>query len=91
MTVAEWEDGFRRDMHPEKEIEGWIRIAAAYLHFTGDKKMPYEAKKDYFRISLSCTNNGCDAALEVMELRRLSKARARGVVREIREKFHGRP
>jgi len=87
MTVAQWEDGFRRDMHPEKEIEGWKRIAAAYLYFTEDKKMPDEARKDYFRIVLSCFNNGCSTALEVMELGRLSKARARGVVSEIREKF----
>lgn len=87
MTVDEWEDGFRRDMHPETEIDGWKRIAAAFLHFTGDKKMPDEARKDCFRIILSCFNNGCSAALEVVELHRLSKARARGVVGEIRAKF----
>ena len=30
-TLAEWVDDFRRDMHPEIEVEIWEQIVANYL------------------------------------------------------------
>ena len=86
-TIEEWEHGFRMDQYPEQEIEVWKKIEAAYKHFTDQKKVPIDAKRDYFNIALSFVNNGYAAALEVIELRRLSKARARNVVRELQKMF----
>ena len=33
-TLEQWEDGFRRDTNPEKEIGVWCRIAARFVEFS---------------------------------------------------------
>ena len=33
-TIAEWEDGFRRDAEPEREIAIWCRLAERLVEFS---------------------------------------------------------
>ena len=79
MTPEQWADGFRYDTHPDKEIEWWTNLGGAFKYFTEGKGMSLEHRKDYYELCVSYFNNG-PAALQTVTLRRLSKARAKGVI-----------
>lgn len=36
-TLEQFEIGFMRDMHPEREVAIWLRIAMAWIYFNDDK------------------------------------------------------
>lgn len=38
-SMKVWVDGFRRDLHPDKEIEWWEHVAACYLEFIKSRKL----------------------------------------------------
>jgi hypothetical protein len=76
MTPAQWEDGFRRDLDYEKEIEFWANVAGAYRHFTTCKELSRAARRDVFNIVFSCLSNGLAVGLECGELKALSRAEA---------------
>jgi hypothetical protein len=84
-TSEQWEDGFRRDTHPEREIEIWANIGGAFNHFTRGKKLNIHEKRDVFGIIMSCFNNGPDAALECYQPEALSRATAQQIVSQLRE------
>ncbi len=74
-TPKQWEEGFRKDMHPDREIECWAKIGDAFNFFTRDVSSLQE-KRDILGIILSFFNNGPDAALECVECEALARARA---------------
>jgi hypothetical protein len=41
-------NNFRRDAHPEREVQVWERIAAAYLHLTTEHEFEMEQKQEIF-------------------------------------------
>ena len=49
MTLEQFEIGFMRDRHPEREISLWIRITKAWLayreDFLGNKTLPNEEER----------------------------------------------
>jgi hypothetical protein len=40
LSMDEWENGFRRDATPEREIALWLRAAEIYRMFTADEVSP---------------------------------------------------
>ncbi len=50
MTLEEFEVGFMRDLHPEREVALWCRITKAWLayheDFLGNKTLPDEDEKE---------------------------------------------
>ncbi len=84
-TPEQWENGFRRDTNPEREVEIWANIGGAFNYFTRGKKLNIHQRRDVFQIILSCFNNGCDAALECYQPKALSLARAQQIVSQLRE------
>lgn len=84
-TPEEWADGFRKDSHPEKEIEIWTSIGGAYNYFTKGKSMSPEHRMDYFRLVLMYFTNGPETVLGTVQLERLSQARAKAVIAKIKE------
>jgi hypothetical protein len=82
-TVEQWEDGFRRDMNPEKEIGIWVNIVSCYRHFTEVKVSDPAKKNDIFQLILACVNNGPERALATVTLKSLSRKRAAQIVAEI--------
>jgi hypothetical protein len=54
-TIDEWEDGFRRDRNPEREIAIWLHIAEVYETLTCERPLSLEAKQDYLKILLACS------------------------------------
>jgi len=60
-----WEDGFRRDTNPDKEIGIWLHIAETYSAFASDH--PREYRGELFRLVLACSNSGRDQLKHVFE------------------------
>ncbi|RZB30825.1 MAG: hypothetical protein SRB1_03105 [Desulfobacteraceae bacterium Eth-SRB1] len=63
-TMEFWLDGFKRDMHPHKEIEFWEHAAACYMEYVAINRLSPEQQKAAFSLILSVLNN---AETEVCE------------------------
>jgi hypothetical protein len=79
-TLAEWEQGFRRDMNPHKEIGLWLFMGELYCRFTTGRPLDADQKTDIFRTILTAVNNGTKYVLATECPRTLSKKRIRGIV-----------
>jgi hypothetical protein len=55
-TAEEWEDDFRRDRHPEREMLFWCRVSKVYDHFTKGRSLDLEQKKDIYRAVFTIAN-----------------------------------
>lgn len=53
LSMDEWEDGFRRDATPEREIALWLRAAEIYRAFTADE-VSAERRRDIYRCLIAC-------------------------------------
>ena len=53
-TYEFWEDGFRRDMNPEREIAVWLHIADVYGRYSADNPQVY--RDELFSLVLACSN-----------------------------------
>lgn len=60
-TYKEWEDGFRKDADPEKEIAIWLTFARKFSAITGQKQYSPAQKKDIYTILTSLMLGGKDA------------------------------
>lgn len=55
-TYEFWEDGFRKDVHPDREIAIWLHMASVYRRFAVGRSLPY--RQELFRLVVTC---GCNA------------------------------
>ena len=58
--MQEWEDGFRRDQHPEQQILAFACIAEVYSRITAQSSLSAAQKAEYFRLLVygsSCDRN----------------------------------
>jgi len=62
-SVEEWIDGFKHDMHPDREITVWLRIAATYIKSGRVMKLSIGKKKSLYRflVLFSMTGDKKDA------------------------------
>lgn len=79
LTLEEWEDGFRRDATPEREIALWSHAADIYLQFTTDESAP-DRRSDVYRCIVTCMATGPDSVWEVLRPAVLEKSEAKQVV-----------
>jgi len=85
LSFEEWEDGFRRDGHPEREIAGWWYAADVYRLFTADEPSA-ERRRDVYRLLIACmTTTSPDAVWHVVQFESLSRPEAQRIVR----RFYG--
>jgi hypothetical protein len=87
-TVEEWEDGFRRDTHPAKEIAVWSVIERHFKHFTEGRWLSVEQKDDIFKVILACSVNGPDFVLQTTNPRTLSRKRVKQIADYCRGSKH---
>ena len=80
-TYEEWEDGFRRDKNPIKEISIWEHIVSIYQKFSSNVDSP-EARYDIYQISLVCSYSEANAVLDQVELKSISKELAQSIIQE---------
>lgn len=81
MTLEEWEDGFRRDMHPEREIAIWLHIAATYRRCTARRSYSLEQRRDFFNVILACSCNPRKHVLKVARFSAISRQEAEAAMR----------
>lgn len=79
LTLEEWEDGFRRDASPEKEIALWSYAADIYLHFSDNETSP-ERRADIYRCILTCMVTGPESVWDVLRPQILDRTEAEKIV-----------
>ena len=79
-TLEQMINDFKRDLHPENEIEIWLRMANAYKGYLSKNKKNPEEKKEVFKLILSRSMMNAEEAVENSELKYLSIAEAEEVL-----------
>lgn len=85
LSFEEWEDGFRRDANPEREIAIWFQAADIYTAFAGNEQS-VERRRDIYRCIVACLTSGPDAVWHVLKPEVISRAEAEQIV----NRFFGR-
>lgn len=89
ISLKEWEDGFRRDVHAAREIGIWLCLAKFYRRWTTEKVLSAGAKKDIFDILVnfaSAPPDAYDAVMETLKLRALTREQAAEYARRWRDR-----
>lgn len=86
LSLQEWEDGFRRDTDPLREIAMWSHAADIYRAFTGNEPSA-ERRRGVYRCIIACLTTSPDDVWQVLDLTDLSREEAARVV----DRFHGKP
>jgi hypothetical protein len=79
LSFEEWEDGFRRDANPEREIALWSHAADIYTAFAGSEPSA-ERRRDIYRCIVACLTSGPDAVWHVLKPEFISRVEAEKVV-----------
>ena len=80
MTVAQWEEGFCHDMHPEREIIGFLSIIDRYQRVIARRPYVLPERKEIYRMILM-TTFGVKPAKLASEVTALPEAEARAILR----------
>jgi hypothetical protein len=83
-TPEKWEDYFRRDRNPEREMACWTEMANHYEYFTSGRNMTLDRKKEVHEVLLRCLSNGGKAVLRYMKPRYLSRREVKDIVERVR-------
>ncbi len=85
LTLEEWEDGFRRDATPEREIAIWSHAADVYVQFT-DGDSSADRRADVYRCIVTCMTTSPDSVWDILRPQVLDRADAEEIV----NRFYGR-
>lgn len=72
LSVEEWEDGFRRDSTPEREIAIWLYSSEVYEKFSGNLESG-EERAELYRCIVACMNTHREAIWDVLEIEVLNR------------------
>jgi hypothetical protein len=84
-TFKQWEDGFRCDQNPLKEIAIWVHAAAVYQQFARREKCP-KRRMEIYRCVVACMNAPLEHVWKVLEIDSLTYSEAESLV----DRFYGR-
>ena len=84
LTLEEWEDRFRRDATPEREIALWLYASEIYSVFATEEPSP-EKRRDIYRCIVGCMVTGPDSVWEILQLNVLDSHEAKRIV----DRFYG--
>ncbi len=79
LSFEEWEDGFRRDANPEREIALWSHAADIYTASVGSEPSA-ERRRDVYRCIVACLTAGPDGVWHVLKPGVLNRSEAEQVV-----------
>jgi hypothetical protein len=80
-SVDEWVDNFKRDVHPDRELDIWEAMAKAYTAYCSKHTLSPEARMDVYRVVLLRSMASEQDVLERVELKVLTKDQAVEVMR----------
>jgi hypothetical protein len=72
LSFEEWEDGFRRDQNPAREIAGWIHLAAILNVMSNRFDFPPAEKKECYRVLVACFTGARDTVRDRSDPKLLS-------------------
>lgn len=84
LTMDEWEDGFRRDADPAREIALWSHAADVYQAFVSQDSSP-DRRADVYRVVVACLSTSPEAVWRVLKPAVLTRPEAEQVVK----RFYG--
>ena len=84
LSFEEWEDGFRRDANPEREIAIFSYAADVYRLLTKDDPSA-ERRGEVYRLLIGCMTTSPESVWHVVKLAALSRPEAERVV----NRFYG--
>ena len=87
LTFAEWENGFRRDQNPQKEIDLCLHIAGVYEEVADRHALSLEQKKELHRTLSRCSTCSYEQAANIVFPEKLS----REVMNEAIQAYYGEP
>lgn len=85
LSFEEWEEGFRRDANPEREIALWSHAGDVYQTFAANESSP-ERRKDLYHVIVACLTASPDTVWHVIQLSVLERPEAEQVV----NRFYGK-
>jgi hypothetical protein len=80
LSLEQWEDGFRRDTNPEKEIAIWVHLANIYRSLATSRDLSAEQRQDYFKVLICCLNSPREHVLKVFSPSAISVEEANDVI-----------
>ncbi len=80
LSVEQWQDRFRREADPEREIASWERIAETYTREASSPALNLNQKRDIFQVIIACANGDRKNALSGVTLNALAKTTASQIV-----------
>jgi len=78
-TYLEWEDGFRRDQNPDKEIEIWKYIISIYARYSSIQHSQAQ-NKDVYLIAVTCSYSNQNVVLNQLTLQSLDAVKAEEII-----------
>ena len=84
-SLEKWEDGFRRDANPDRELAIWTYIANVYRDYTSEYNFSVDQKKELFRVFFTCSMSPKEAVMKDLNLSSISLEEAEKAV----EAFYG--
>jgi len=88
LSFEDWEEGFRRDGNPEREIAIWSHAADIYSAFTADESSAAR-RRDVYRSIVTCMTTRPDTVWKVLRPEALSQAEAEQLVNRFFGKQNG--
>ncbi len=79
MSPEEWQDNFRRDCRPARDIGAWRVAQEVFLHFTEGRNLDQDQRRDIFNVVFTCLNNGPENLRYTANPRTVSRRRMREI------------
>jgi hypothetical protein len=87
-TLADWENGFRRDTNPDEEVRLWLFMAEVYRRWTRGRRLSFVRKFELYLVVLHYVNNGPEAVPATVPatvpVRTLDRRRVKALVANLR-------
>lgn len=80
-SYIEWEDGFRRDANPDKEISIWEHIIAVYKNNITEENS-LRQKREIYQVAVVCSFSERSVVLDQVKLSEISKIKALEIIND---------
>jgi hypothetical protein len=87
LTYKEWEDGFRRDLHAEREITAFLLMSGTYCDRVKEHGLDARQRKLLFRVLMTCMTASYEHVWQVLDYGDLPV----DIVRASIEQYYGYP
>ena len=87
LTFQQWEEGFRRDLYIDREIDIWLRVAETFSDINRQFQLNSAQRKALFQVLVTCLQTRFEHVWQIMDRGELPIEIAEAAV----ESFYGQP